>query len=203
MNKGDDANPKIRSRLVAREIRMKGEEAIFAPTPPLEFLRMVLSHATTQFPNEKTRVWDGESPDRQMIYFMDISRAYFNAKVDESDPVYVDLLPELAQPGMCAMLQRHMYGTRRAADGCQSECSGSLVEFGFVQGTSSACVFTHAERSIMVGVHGDDFTCSGLRPQLQCLEAQLRSKYELTVGARFGPGKEDDHEGLVLNQVVR
>ena len=103
VNKGDGVNPKIRSRLVAREIRMKGEEAIFAPTPPLESLRMVLSHATTQFPNEKTKVWDGESPDRQMIYFMDISRAYFNARVDESDPVYLDLPPELAQPGMCAM----------------------------------------------------------------------------------------------------
>ena len=138
-----------------------------------------------------------------MIYFMDISRAYFNAKVDESDPVYVDLPPELAQPGMCAMLQRHMYGTRRAADGWQSEYSSSLVEFGFVQGTSSACVFVHAERGIMVSVHGDDFTCSGARPQLQWLESQLRSKYELTVGARLGPGKEDDHEGLVLNRVVR
>ena len=62
---------------------------------------------------------------------------------------------------MCAMLQRHMYGTHRAADGGQSEYSGSLVEFGFVRGTLSACVFTHAERSIMVSVHGDDFTCSG------------------------------------------
>ena len=41
------------------------------------------------------------------------------------------------------------------------------------------------------------------RPQLQWLEAQLRSKYELTVGARLGPGKEDDHKGLVLNRVVR
>ena len=109
VNKGDDANPKFRSRLVAREIRMKDEEAIFAPTPPLESLRMVLSHATTQFPNEKTKVWDGESPDRQMIYFMDISRAYFNAKVDESDPVYVDLPPGPAHPGMCAMLQRHVW----------------------------------------------------------------------------------------------
>ena len=55
----------------------------------------------------------------------------------------------------------------------------------------------------MISVHGDDFTCSGARPQLQWLEAGLRAKYELTVGARLGPGKEDDHEGLVLNRVVR
>ena len=55
-----------------------------------------------------------------MIYFMDISRAYFNAKVDEDDPAYVELPPEIdAPPGMCALLKRHMYGTRRAADGWQ------------------------------------------------------------------------------------
>ena len=52
VNKGDDLNPKIRSRLVVREIRLKGEEAIFSPTPPLESLRMVFSQATIQFPNE-------------------------------------------------------------------------------------------------------------------------------------------------------
>ena len=47
VNKGDDENPNYRSRLVAREIRMAGEDAIFAPTPPLESLRMVLSYAVT------------------------------------------------------------------------------------------------------------------------------------------------------------
>ena len=48
---------------------------------------MVLRHAFTQFPNDTPKVWDAESPDRQMIYFMDTSRVHFNAKVDESDPV--------------------------------------------------------------------------------------------------------------------
>ena len=72
---------------------------------------MVLSHATTQFLNEKKKVWDGDCPDRQKIYFMDISRADLNAKVDEDDPVYVELCPEIdAPPGMCALLRRHMYG---------------------------------------------------------------------------------------------
>ena len=31
-NKGDDANPKYKSHLVAREVRHAGEETIFAPT---------------------------------------------------------------------------------------------------------------------------------------------------------------------------
>ena len=37
---------------------------------------------------------------------------------------------------------------------------------------------------------------------MQWLETQLRAKYELTVGARLGPGKDDDHEGIVLNRIV-
>ena len=126
---------------------------------------MVLSHATTQILNEKKKVRDSDSPDRQMIYFM-----------DEDVPVYVGLPPEIdAPPGMCVLLKRRMYGTRRAADARQSEYSGSLIEFGSVQDTSSACVFTHAERQIMVSIHGDDFTFSGARPQLQLFEAQLMS----------------------------
>ena len=47
VNKGDTENPRIRSRLVAREIRGPGQEACFAPTPPLESLRMVLSYAVS------------------------------------------------------------------------------------------------------------------------------------------------------------
>lgn len=50
---------------------------------------MVLSHAKTQFPNEQQKVWNCDSPDRQMIYLMDISRVYLNAQFDEPDPVYV------------------------------------------------------------------------------------------------------------------
>ena len=57
VNKGDDNKTQIRSRLVAREIRMAGEAAIFAPTPPLESLRISLSHAVTNMPGEPQKDW--------------------------------------------------------------------------------------------------------------------------------------------------
>ena len=60
-NKGDDKCPNIRSRLVAREMRLPGEEAVFAPTPPLETLRMVLSYAVTDFDGEPKKVFDPNS----------------------------------------------------------------------------------------------------------------------------------------------
>ena len=106
----------------ARQVRLPGEDAVFAPTPPLESLRMILSHATTRLPGERPKAWDPASPDRQMLFFIDISRAYFNAKVSDDEPVYVEFPPEMNMPkGSCALLRRHMYGTRRAADGWQSE----------------------------------------------------------------------------------
>ena len=117
VNKGDDENPDIRSRLAAREIRMSGQEAIFAPTPPLESLRMVLSHAVTNFEGEAKRDHGPTSEQRMQILLMDISRAYFNARTSPDDPVFVECPPEMnAPPGMYALLKRHMYGTRRAAE---------------------------------------------------------------------------------------
>ena len=61
VNKGDNLNPNIRSRLVARQIRQAGEDAIFAPTPPLEALRSILSLATTDFEGRPVHVRDGAS----------------------------------------------------------------------------------------------------------------------------------------------
>ena len=60
-NKGDDKCPNIRSRLVARQIRGPGQEAVFAPTPPLEALRTVLSLAATDLPGRPRRCRDPAS----------------------------------------------------------------------------------------------------------------------------------------------
>ena len=189
---------------MAREIRMAGEEAIVAPTRPLESLRIVLSHAVTNMPGEPQKDWRPESPNRQQVLLIDISRAYFNARTDEADPVYVELPPELgATEGSCGLLKRHMYGTRRAAEGWQDECSSFLRELGFVQGAASACVFRHPGKHIVASVHGDDFTASGAKPTLEWFENQMRSRYELTVGGRLGPGVGDNKEATVLNRMVR
>ncbi len=57
---------------------------------------------------------------------------------------------------------RHMYGTRRAADGWQEEYITMLVqELGFLQGGSSPNLFHHRERDIACSVHGDDFSSTG------------------------------------------
>ena len=149
VNKGNDANPMYRSRLVARELRLPGQESIFAPAPPQEALRTVLSMAATDIKGAHKHDRRAESEMRTQVGVIDISRAYFNAVKDpEVDPTYAELPredPGRAQ-GQCGLLRVRMYGTREAADGWHSEYFGFLKELGFAMGDASACAFRHARR---------------------------------------------------------
>ena len=206
VNKGDEHNPRYRSRLVARQIKAhdRSGASFFAPTPPLEALRVVLSLAATTVDGWKP-CYDPDSENRTQISLMDISRAYFNAKVDKDAETYVQLPTEDDDcENMCAKLLRHMYGTRAAADGWQEEYSTFLVEsLQFTQGLSCPCVFQHKECGIIVNVHGDDFTAVGPKSALDWFEEKMEEHYELTKQPRLGPGADDGKEGVILNRVVR
>ena len=130
INKGDDATPNYRTRLVAREIGKKGKDPRFAPTPPLESLRTVLSLAATNLKGEKVHDREPDSPSRTQISFVDIARAYFCASTDPNDPTYVELPSEDGgrERGLCGLLLKHMYGTKKAADGWHCECIGALSD---------------------------------------------------------------------------
>ena len=205
-NKGDDMVPKYRSRLVARQIKAMDNTGgnYFAPAPPIEALRAVLSMTATTIGEYKPD-WSPTSERRTQLSLIDVSRAYFNAHCDPSEPCYVELPPEDADNGVqCGLLLRHMYGTRRAADGWQEEYSTLLVqELGFRQGVSCPNIFFNSERGIRCSVHGDDFTSSGPKPELDWMEREIAERYEITMQPRMGPGPDDAKEGLILNRVVR
>ncbi len=205
VNKGDDECPNYRSRLVAREIRRPGESPIFAPTPPLESIRTVISLAATDLHGEPKHIRDAKSAHRTQVSFIDIKRAYLCARVDPDDPTYV-ALPDghaAAGTGKCALLLRHLYGTRKAGDGWHCEYSSTLASLGFSVGVASACVFWHPEKRLRCSVYGDDLTTVGPKSSLDWFRAQLEKHYELTESARLGPGAEDDREARILNRVVR
>ena len=206
VNKGDDMTPKYRSRLVARQMKAhdRSGASYFAPTPPLEALRSVLSLAATTVGSWRP-CYDPKSERRTQISLLDISRAYFNAKLDPGVETYVQLPQEDEDHGdMCAKLICHMYGTRPAADGWQEEYSTTLVEdLKFRQGMSSPCIFKHSSRTIAVTVHGDDFTAVGAKTDLDWYEDEMKKRYELTCQPRLGPGPDDGKEAVILNRVVR
>ena len=103
VNKGDDQSPNVRCRIVANDFKVDARPDLSAATPPLEYLRYLVSRcASSQL---------GSRPTKLMV--QDVKKACFYAPATRE--VYVELPPERAQPGMCAKLQKSLYGTRDAA----------------------------------------------------------------------------------------
>ena len=80
-NKGDDQNPKYRSRLVATEVRKPWSEKWFAATPPIEALRLIVALAARGSSGPASATAAGtEQPQAarpQRILLLDVSRAHW------------------------------------------------------------------------------------------------------------------------------
>ncbi len=87
VNKGDDMNPRYRSRLVARQLKAtdKSGASFFAPTPPLEALRTVLSLAATSIDGWRP-CYDPASEKRTQVGFLDISSSVCSGRVRSERP---------------------------------------------------------------------------------------------------------------------
>ena len=195
INKGDEANTYYRSRLVGREIKKDKRDDLFAATPPLESLRMILSICAS---NQKNY----NRANNHVIMSNDIKRAYFYAPVTR--PIFV-VIPdedyEIGDEGMVGQLNLSLYGTRDAAMNWAKTYTDFLVLIGFVKGKASPCNFHHPDRGISTTVHGDDFTSSGTEADLKWLDGQLKSKFEVKTNF-LGPGLLHAKQLRVLNRVL-
>ena len=83
VNKGDENEPLVRARLVAKEIKKKGTlEAYFAAMPPLLALKLLLSLACTT--NLPVREQTYSKRGRYCIQFIDVKKAHFWAKAERT-----------------------------------------------------------------------------------------------------------------------
>ncbi|CAE8646723.1 unnamed protein product, partial [Polarella glacialis] len=196
VNKGDESNPEIRCRLVAKEIRRTATADFFAATPPLESLRYILSRART---GRLERLRRGV---KLKIQFIDIRKAHFCAKATRL--VYVDLPKEdpSYEEGFCARLLMSMYGTQDAAQNWEAEYTDCLTAMGFIAGIGSPCIFMHEERGLETSVHGDDFTTLGQEKDLLWFAEKLKERYEIKERGIMGPDARDKKDMIILNRLV-
>ena len=90
VNKCDNDSPNVRCRIVAKDFSIDKRPDLFAATPPLEYLRYLVSRcASSQL-----------GPNKTKLMLQDVKKAYFYAPATRD--VYVELQPERAQLGMCA-----------------------------------------------------------------------------------------------------
>ena len=89
VNKGDAKNPNMRSRVVGKEFNTYNDVSLYAGTPPLEALRLILHLAATNQPKDK----------HFKLMTNDVSRAYFYAPTKPGQYIYVQHPPEDKGPG--------------------------------------------------------------------------------------------------------
>ena len=180
---------------MACEVATYRDDSMFAATPPLEALRLLLSHATEREPRGGTR-----GPKKVLL--MDVRKAHLHAASERE--VYVHLPPELKSqpPGKCWLLRRCLYGTRDAPVHWEALYTKELKTMGFRPGKASSCCFYHPSRGIRALVHGDDFTFVGADKELDWAQLQMQKAFLCKVEGRLGPEPGDTKQARILNRVV-
>ena len=124
-NKGSEAKPEIRSRLVARDFNGgwdRDREDLFAATPPWELKRLLLSLAT-----------DVQGGSRSKVMLVDVKKAHLYPPCTED--IFVELPVEAGEgPHRVGKLRRMLYGLRSAAATWENHYATNLVRIGFVRG---------------------------------------------------------------------
>ena len=189
INKGDQEHPNYRSRIVAREINTCKRDDLFAATPPLEGMNVILYMTAT-------------ANNGEVVMINDISRAFFRAKVERD--VYIQLPEEARNKGeehLCGKLRLSMYGARDAVQNWYKECSQQLVRMRFRQGVASPCTFYHHERQLRIYVHGDNYVSTGTTENLQWMRAELEKRYQVKTQV-LGPGEGQLKQVNILYRIV-
>ncbi len=195
VNKGDEKSPNYRARLVGREIKMDKRMDLFAATPPLESLRMILSICAQHQSSH-------HASDNFIIMTNDVKRAYFHAPVTR--PVFIKIPDEDLEPGdenRVGQLNLSLHGTRDAAMNWAKKFTTFLEEHGFITGSASPCNFFHPERTISTTVHGDDFTSTGTEKDLQWMNRMLKTEFEIETKF-LGPASHHAQQVRILNRVI-
>ena len=116
-----------RSRFVGKEFNTHEAEGLFAGTPPLEALRLLLSQAATSVTS---------AYNEKIVMINDVSRAFFEAPMQKGRHLCIelpeeDLTEEDKKRDLVGYLNMSLYGTRDAAYNFQHEVSKKLRQSGF------------------------------------------------------------------------
>ena len=128
----------MRARLVAKEYKTHAPPELYASTPPLEALKVVLSETAT-----------GERGGK-LVALVDVRRASFYAPARRR--AFVELPPEDYQAGdehTCGLLQYSLHVTRDAAQNREDELASTLSDLKLTRGIACPCVW----QGLIKGTH--------------------------------------------------
>ena len=189
-DKGCKDKAVYRSRIVAMEVKRYKDHELYAPMPPLEAIKIMVSRAANDMNN-------------MVIKVLDIKRAYLYAPTRR--PIFIEIPnedKESGDEGKCAELKYSLYGTRDAARNWDQEMERFMISVGFQRGKASACIYKHTAKDLAVTIHGDDMVCVGGDRDTEWLHRETAKKYEVKAQT-MGMKKGMDKEAKVLNRTLR
>ena len=189
--KNTDGCEFVRSRLVAKDFRRKGDgrEDLFAATPPLDTIKALLSLAHR---------------DGLKVLVLDVKKAHLNGVVQPEDGRrYVEAPEERRKPGVCWRLRRWLYGMRPAARAWEDDYAEKLATEGMVRGKAAPTCFWGKDLQTRALVHGDDFVVAGPEAGVNHIRNKMQEWYEIKVRATLGTAAGDDREIVILGRTVR
>ena len=123
------------------------------------------------------------------LMFIDVKKAHLNAMCEVEE--WVELPEEFWEWGRYARLKRWLYGMRKAASGWEEDFAAQFKEEGFERGRGSPTVFFNTRTGVRVVVHGDDFTMSGVRSELEHMRRRMEEWYEINDMGQWGVERGD------------
>ena len=135
------------------------------------------------------------------LMFIDVRKAHLNAVCEEEE--WVQLPEEFWEHGRYARLKRWLYGMRKAAAGWEEDYAKRMVAEGFKRGRGAPTVFYNQRTEVRVVVHGDDFTFSGTKVELDRMRRKMEEWYDIKDRGMMGSGEGEIKEVTILGRTVR
>ena len=175
----DPNSSAIRRRLCATEVNTgESRSDTFAATPPLKFVRLILSWATSYKPKRANA--------SMIIAVFDISVSFFHGKLRK-----VIHVPPPKDPRKKVKIQRllkSLYGTRAASQVFATYVEEGLNEHGFQRNAVVPCLYWSATLEAL-GVHwGYDFIFGIPDDKADDLEQLMREVFKVKTCERIGHG---------------
>ena len=135
------------------------------------------------------------------LMFIDVRKAHLNAKCDEEE--WVELPEEFWEYGRYARLRRWLYGMRKAAAGWEDDYARNLMSEGFRRGKGAPTVFFNTKTAVRLVVHGDDFTHSGTKNELEKMKKKMGEWYDVKDRGTMGSEEDEIKEVTILGRRLR
>ncbi|CAK0853831.1 unnamed protein product [Prorocentrum cordatum] len=204
VDKVDDRKPNVRWRLCVAETRyctsmdLGGPSQTFSATPPYEALRMLISFCCSP---------RNADEDQRVLMFLDITRAHPHCEMKRK--LWVKLPaedPRSADPSVCGLLVRCLYGCRDAGQNFELLVRETLEgKMGFSCGVWCPCIYRRGDGKLVAYVYGDNFVLKGSRADNLEFYRELQKYMWVKLEGMLGPSKSagDVQEVVCLNRVFR